>query len=164
MALCGERMQASRGRVPDYPIWYCDRYPVSQIRKPDVHPDGRPQDEADAWKWPYREVLKRSIQEHGLLNPLIILNHPDRMRYEKQGDRWIRTGRNRLDAITQLGWTHVPAIVTGECPYECERVHPEDVQAYFREGEIIFDEVGPRLIRATRLKKVHEMDWTQYGE
>ncbi len=52
------------------------------------------------------EDLARSIQENGLLQPLMVRPSPS------GGDRWeLVAGERRLRAVTQLGWTEVQALV-----------------------------------------------------
>lgn len=107
-----------------FEIWYCPEFPVGAINfsKKVFRPD---------WDH-YRPGLLENIKENGLINPLILLNHRPVEQYESM---WLKTGNNRMWAIRELGWTHVPAIVTGECPFEPkEKVEPEDLPKYFRDG------------------------------
>ncbi len=52
------------------------------------------------------EELARSIQENGLLQPLMVRPGPG-----GRGDWELVAGERRLRAISQLGWTEVPALV-----------------------------------------------------
>lgn len=117
-----------------YQIWYCPEYPVSKINS------SKKVDRTGREDW--RRALAENIREHGLANPLIILNH----RPPKFEARWLMTGTNRLWAIKHLGWETVPAIVTGNCDVEPRfPVEPEELQTYFRDGEVYFGTHGPRL-------------------
>ena len=122
-----------------YPIWYCEEYPVEAIRISKLVPrEGRE-------KW--RLALAEDIRKHGLVNPLIILNH--RGDKHPDGHHWLMTGTNRHWAIQHLGWKTVPCIVTGDCEFSPKVVvYPDKLQEYFPDGEVYFGTHGPRL-RAT---------------
>ena len=117
-----------------YDIWFCPEYPVEAIKvSTRVLREGR-----EEW----RLALAENIQECGLVNPLIVLNH----RGDRAADHWLMTGTNRHWAITKLGWSHVPCIVTGECEFEPKvKVDPKDLQSYFPDGEVYLGTWGPRL-------------------
>lgn len=117
-----------------YDIWFCPEYPVEAIRVSDkVVREGR-----DDW----RLALAENIQECGLANPLIVLNH----RGKGFEHNWLMTGTNRHWAITHLGWDTVPAIVTGDCEFEPkEKVTWDTIQSYFKDGEVYQGTYGPRL-------------------
>lgn len=86
-----------------------------------------------------RRGLAADIARRGLLNPLIILNHPRR----KCRDWWLMVGQNRLAAVKALGWETVPAVVTGSCPYPAQELESwEDVLLFFRDGEPYLSEYG----------------------
>ena len=90
----------------------------------------------------WRLALADNIQKRGLVNPLIVLNH----RGDRAANHWLMTGTNRHWAISHLGWTHVPCIVTGECEFDPKvKVDPKDLQSYFPDGEVYFGTWGPRL-------------------
>ena len=139
----------------DYDIWYCPSFPVSKIN------------ESRRFTSKGRDALRLKLAEHinknGLLNPLIVLNHRPirRDKESRHGPNRCRTGRNKLAAILHLGWATVPAIVTGNCPYQPRALaDPITLHNYFRDGELIFDDEGPRLISATRLVNAVNMDLT----
>lgn len=117
-----------------YDIWFCPLYPMDAIKvSTKVDRDGR-----EDW----RLALAINIQECGLVNPLIVLNHRD----SSLEDHWLMTGTNRHWAIEYLGWNHVPCIVTGECEFSPKvKVKPEDLQSYFKDGEVYIGAWGPRL-------------------
>lgn len=117
-----------------YDIWYCPLYPVDAINVSNqVDRTGR-----DEW----RAALAENIQQCGLVNPLIVLNH----RGDKAKDHWLMTGTNRHWAVKHLGMTTVPAIVTGECEFEPKiKVELENLQSYFPDGEVYIGTHGPRL-------------------
>ena len=117
-----------------YDLWFCPLYPVDSIRVSDKVPrEGR-----ENW----RLALAENIQECGLVNPLIVLNH----RGDKAEHHWLMTGTNRLWAVRHLGWERVPVIVTGECEFEPKvKVELEDLQSYFKDGEVYIGAYGPRL-------------------
>lgn len=119
----------------NYPIWYCPQYPIDLIRTSKKVPrEGR-----EEW----RIALAENIAEHGLINPLIVLNHRDPSAWEHH---WLMTGTNRHWALQYLGWEYAPAIVTGEHDgYGVELVSPSEIGKYFRDGEIYFGTTGPRL-------------------
>lgn len=115
-----------------YDIWFCPEYPIEAIKVSTKVPrEGR-----EDW----RLALAENIRKVGLVNPLIILNH----RGPRYGDHWLMTGTNRHWALTHLGWTHVPCIVTGECEYNPKEI-VTDLQSYFKDGEVYLGYHGPRL-------------------
>lgn len=107
-------------------IWYCPTYPIEAINASDkIVKEG-----IEEW----RPALARNISEQGLVNPLIILNHRDPVRYKS---RWLKTGNNRLWALKHLGWTHAPCIVTGTCEFEPKlKLSFDEAKSYFRDGEL----------------------------
>ena len=117
-----------------YDIWFCPLYPAEAIRvSPKVPREGR-----EDW----RLALAENIQERGLVNPLIVLNH----RGPGYEDHWLMTGTNRHWAVTYLRLERVPCIVTGECEFEPKvKVDPKDLQSYFKDGEVYLGTHGPRL-------------------
>ena len=117
-----------------YDIWFCPKYPVEAIRVSTKVPrEGR-----EDW----RLALAENIQRCGLVNPLIVINH----RGDKAEHHWLMTGTNRLWAVKHLGWTYAPVIVTGECEFEPKvKVELEDLQSYFKDGEVYIGTHGPRL-------------------
>ena len=117
-----------------YDIWYCPEYPVEAIRvSTKVVREGR-----EDW----RLALAENIRECGLVNPLIVLNH----RGDQAEHHWLMTGTNRHWAIAHLGWETIPCIVTGECEFEPKiKVEPEELQSYFKDGEVYLGTYGPRL-------------------
>lgn len=77
-----------------------------------------------------------------MVNPLILLNH----NREGMQDKWLKVGNNRMWAILQLGWKHVPVVITGaEPPYPCEKVEIEDLPKYFRDGFPVVTEQGLKM-------------------
>lgn len=114
-------MSASWPTSLPFKVWYCAECPVEAIRF-----DRTARPEREEW----RIALAENIRQNGLVNPLIILNHPRR----KCPDFWLMVGTNRLWAIRYLGWEMVPAIVTGSCPFPAVEVLPADVPSYFRDG------------------------------
>jgi len=118
-----------------YDIWFCPEYPVDAIRVSTKVPrEGR-----EEW----RIALAENIREKGLANPLIVLNHRDPQQWEHH---WLMTGTNRHWAINFLGWKTVPCIVTGECEFEPKQlVRLDELQSYFKDGEVYLADTGPRL-------------------
>ena len=112
-----------------FDIYYCPKYPIEDI-----------QYSRNVWKEgmdEFRPALARNIAEQGLVNPLIILNHRDPERYK---ERWLKTGNNRFWALKHLGWTHVPAIVTGKCDHPCVKVTLEEAKQYCKDGDLVYVE------------------------
>lgn len=134
-----------------FDIWYCPEFPVGAINFSKIvfRPD---------WDH-YRPGLLENIKENGMVNPLILLNHRPIERYKPM---WLKCGNNRMWAIRELGWSHVPVIITGECPYEPkEKVEPENIQNYFKDGYAIIDEtkmggVGSIYMRGNALPEEME--------
>ena len=142
---------------PDYEMWYCPRYPVAAIRTPPNRPNLRMHTQHVRFREARKAqlaVMTKHIKTHGLINPLIILNHPNRPNFERRGGKYLRTGRNKFWCIKQLGWTTVPAIVTGECQYERVAVTQLNLQDYFHDGNVYYDVIGPRLRGATKVRDV----------
>jgi hypothetical protein len=116
-------------------MWYVPRLPLGLISNPvDMAGDER--------KLEARLKLVKDIEKRGLLNPLIVLNHQDLRNHKPM---WVQLGTNRLWAVRKLGWTHVPAIVTGDWPLDVIEVFPETIDQYFREGKVYYRPSGPRL-------------------
>lgn len=132
-------MQVSCAK-PDYPIWYCPKYPVSVLRSGEPRPEF----------YEALKGLKRDVRARGLINPLIVLNHRDPERFKRD---WVMTGRNRLFVVKELGWETVPAIVTGDCQYKAFPVPWSYIGEYFRDGEVYFGHSGPRLRAVARFEK-----------
>jgi len=118
-----------------YDIWFCPTYPIEAI-KSSTNTDRTGREKL-------RAALAEDIRENGLVNPIVVLNHRDK----GYTDHYCMQGLNRLEAMKILEWSHVPCIVTGECEHEPKvRVNPEDLQAYFPDGTVIFGHHGPKLI------------------
>jgi hypothetical protein len=119
---------------PDYPLWYTPAYPIQRIQY----------SHKQEWshKTDHLPALLAHIREHGLINPLIILNHRDPSQYKA---RYVMTGTNRLWCVKQLGWKTVPAIVTGDCDVPATRVEWEHIDDYFPDGEVYLGSQGPRI-------------------
>jgi len=119
---------------PNYPIWYCREYPVKACTFSTRTSFDR-EDEL-------RPVFLEHIRTHGLINPLIVLNH----RTDSYKRRYVMTGNNKLWAVRTLGWETVPAIVTGDCEFECEPVDWDYILDYFPDAtEVYLGNHGPRL-------------------
>lgn len=104
-------------------MFYAPLFPV-----PEINFDHTPRPEREAW----RLALAADIEANGLVNPLIVLNHPR----PKCPDMWLMVGTNRLWAVRHLGWKHVPAVVTGACPYPNVEVGTwEELQNLFKDGQ-----------------------------
>ena len=131
------------GKPGTYDTWYCEKYPTANIRNPE-------DTKLFPWRDALRPVLADNIAEHGLLNPLIVLNHRNKRKYK---DPWILTGLNRLNAVRRLGWETVPCIVTGECPYDKIAVHPEELHHYFRDGSVSYEYGWPMLVGACKFRQ-----------
>ncbi len=121
-----------------FEVWYVPAYPISQIN----HTKHDHQHHALL-----RARLAENIARQGLVNPLIVLNHPR----EKCPPNWLMVGTNRLWALKHLGWTHAPCIVTGPKPvYESVPVAPKDVPSYFRDGDPYVSAYGIALRNTTK--------------
>lgn len=108
-----------------FDIFFCAEYPIEDINfSTRVYHEG-------SEKW--RPALADNIREQGLVNPLIILNH----RGEGYTTKYLKTGNNRLWALKELGWTHVPCIVTGSCDHPCIKVTLKEAESYFKDGRLV---------------------------
>jgi hypothetical protein len=102
---------------------------------------------AKGWRKAYREALMADIDRRGLINPLIVLNHPR----PKCPNMWLMVGQNRLWAIRRLGWAAAPAVVTGACPVPAQEVGSwEELRALFKDGEPYLSPYGIAIRNATR--------------
>ena len=138
-----------------YQFWYVPRYPLHCLNgKLDKDPAGTQ---------PWIMGLLAAIRQDGYLkNPVIVWNHHP-LRGSKQPTWLLRAGSNRVWCAEQLGWTHVPAIVStvpGEAPpAQNYRIEPDAVQSYFVDGGNIWaNEHGFGLLRA----KKPEVTYSQY--
>lgn len=116
-----------------FEVWYVKAYPISEIdhTKHDAQHHMR-----------LRVALAENIRKQGLINPLIILNHPR----DKCPPNWLMVGTNRLWALKYIGWTHAPAIVTGPKPiYDSLPVSPAEVPSFFRDGRPYLSAYGIAL-------------------
>lgn len=106
-----------------YPVYFCRYVPVDLINYRE--PVASLSDKND-----WFPALVADIRANGLVNPLFIENRdPHSM--------WMSAGLNRLKALLEIGWTRVPAIITGQLPAGAEGVLLEtlgEVQHYFRDG------------------------------
>ena len=110
-----------------FDIHYCPEYPVEDIQASTmVYRDDHEK---------FRPALAENISKQGLVNPLIILNHRDPARYK---ERWLKTGNNRYWAIKNLGWTHVPCLVTGHCDHPSTKVTFDEAQELIKDGTLIY--------------------------
>ncbi len=121
-----------------FEVWYVPQYPISAIDH--TKHDARHHAEL-------RARLADNIRQNGLVNPLIVLNHPR----EKCPPNWLMVGTNRLAALKMLGWRYAPCIVTGPKPvYESVPVASKDVPSYFRDGEPYVSAYGIALRNTTK--------------
>ncbi len=119
--------------VLPFEVWYVPEYPIEKIDHT-KHPPGHRID--------LRVRLAENIRLQGLVNPLIVLNHPR----EKCPPNWLMVGTNRLWALKHLGWTHAPAIVTGPRPvYPAVPVTPAELPGYFKDGRPYLSAYGIAL-------------------
>lgn len=119
----GELHLAPWPDVLPFDVWYVERFPIAAINH-------TPAPSAQH-RVPLRVALAENIAKQGLINPLIVLNHPR----DKCRPNWLMVGTNRLWALKYLGWTHAPAVVTGPEPeYPSKALAPADVPAYFKDG------------------------------
>ena len=151
-----------------YQFWYVPRYPLNCLNgKLDKDPAGTQ---------PWIMGLLAAIRQAGYLkNPVIVWNHHP-LRGSKQPTWLLRAGSNRVWCAEQLGWTHVPAIVSldprdqirsGIGCLHAEKllgmpatlIRPDAVQSYFVDGGNIWaNEHGFGLLRA----KKPEVTYSQY--
>ena len=135
-----------------FDLWYVERFPVARLGgRLDKDPEANP------WVLGLLDAIRR---EGRLLNPVIVWNHHP-MRGGKQPEWLLRAGSNRVWCAEQLGWTHVPAvvstartdlmariIVTGLAP---QPVAPENLQSLFPDGGSLWaNEHGFGLLRAKK--------------
>jgi hypothetical protein len=122
-------------------LWYCATYPVDQLSAGPTELTHRA---------PYLPALLEHIRQHGLINPLIVLNHRDPAAFVP---RTVMTGTNRLWAVRQLGWRTVQALVTGRVDDVLQFVTPvplrnlQDAQRFFKDGELYMSASGNPRIR-----------------
>jgi hypothetical protein len=123
--------------VPSNPlpfrVFYCPEMPLDAINH----------DQSDkGWRQGFREALAADIAARGLVNPLIVLNHPR----PKCADMWLMVGQNRYWALRHLGWSTAPAIVTGSCPFPARELTTwAEIVAQFRDGEPYLSPYGIAL-------------------
>lgn len=126
--------------MSDFPfrVSYCPEYPISGIDF-----DRTPRPERDGW----RSALASNIEANGLVNPLIVLNHRP---LNEASPNWLMVGTNRLWAVRSLGWTTVPAVVTGDCRYPCSEVPTwEELGKLFKDGLPYLSGFGIALVGTT---------------
>lgn len=129
MAL-GELHLAPWPETLPFDVWFVPEFPISGINH---NTKSRPERTA------LRVALAENIRTHGLVNPLIVLNHPR----PKCPDNWLMVGTNRLWALKYLGWTHAPAVVTGPTPaYPARAVAPAEVPGLFKDGRPYLSSYG----------------------
>jgi len=107
-----------------HPAHFCRRVPIELIQWREPVQSLRPKDE-------WFPALVEDIRKNGLVNPLFIQNHGEH-------SMWLATGLNRMAALVEIGWTHVPAVINGPLPPGVEGTvlrTLEEVQACFRDGK-----------------------------
>jgi len=134
--------------VDRYNLWYIPHFPMDL-------PLRRPRDRKLKW----RVRLLESIQEEGLRYPILIYGHSPKGAFNmhRWGDAnegrnpsmYIAFGTNRYWALEQLGWTHMPVIISlnkGRKPSrnwgESTLVRPQDFHNYAPPGRIFVQEHG----------------------
>lgn len=118
-------------------VFFCPELPIGRINH-----DARPKPEREA----FRLALARDIEARGLINPLIVLNHPR----PKCANMWLMVGQNRLWALKHLGYLAAPAVVTGSCPVPAREVLTwEELRALFKDGEPYLSAYGIGLRNTT---------------
>lgn len=76
--------------------------------------------------------MASDIEANGLVNPLIVLNHPR----PKCPNNWLMVGTNRLWAVRHLGWKTAPCVVTGACDEPSVELHTwAELEAMFKDGQ-----------------------------
>ena len=109
--------------------------------------------------------LKADIAREGQFrNPVIVWNHHS-LRGKKQPYWLLRAGSNRVWCAEQLGWTHVPAVVSTATEYDARtlaqcatlfHVEPALLQTYFRDGGNVWaNEHGFGLLRAKKPQETY---------
>jgi ParB-like nuclease family protein len=122
-------------------LWYCCTYPVAALSAGPTEFSHRA---------PYLPALLEHIREHGLVNPLIVLNHRDPKSFVP---RTVMTGTNRLWCVRQLGWEIVPALVQGPVDDVWHLIGPVPVrdirhaQQFFSDGELYMSASGNLRLR-----------------
>lgn len=131
-----------------YDLWYVQAFPLAEM-------GGRLDKDESNYHWLLG--LKADIQAEGRFrNPVIVWNHHEHRLTGKQPAWMLRAGSNRVWCAEQLGWTHVPAVVStvkGEVPpaVSFHRISPLTVQDYFPDGGRIWaNEHGFGLLQAKR--------------
>lgn len=114
-----------------YRIYYTPAFPLSKL-------NGKlDKDYQGAQKWIMG--LLADIREAGCFrNPVIVWQH-HKTRGVKQPHWLLRAGSNRVWCAEQLGWTHVPAVVTTDTDpldflADYEEIYPRDLPRYFPDG------------------------------
>lgn len=140
-----------------YSLWYVPAFPLDVMGgKLDKDIEERP------WLLGLLDDIRRAGR---FRNPVIVWNH-HKLRGTKQPGWLLRAGSNRVWCAQQLGWAHVPAVVScvledqirdghGFCHFAGggrwpgERIRPEDLQSYFPDGGNLWaNEHGFGLLRA----------------
>jgi hypothetical protein len=89
-----------------------------------------------------------------MLNPIVVLNHRNPAEWERS---WVWVGANRVWCARQLGWAHVPALVTGECRFPCTQVEWSRIQEHTCDGQFYIDRNGWLKLRGMTDFKKGEM-------
>lgn len=122
-----------------YPVHYCEEFPLNKLRYKDLWAV----DEAGR---PWRAALRDDIKERGMRTPLIVWNHhleDPMLRHMSKKPYILMNGRNRMWALIDLGYTHAPAIVSGECEYpSIELANADELRRYWPDGTLIVTDKG----------------------
>jgi hypothetical protein len=137
-----ERIQCD---VP-YSLWHIPQFPINMLGgRLDKDP------EKDTWLQGLYEDLKSS---ETFRNPVFVWNHHAGRLTGKQPSWLLRAGSNRVWCAEQLGWTHVPAIVStvGEAPTkDAEEIAPYAMESYLNDPGVCWaNDYGFGLLQVAR--------------
>lgn len=127
----------------DYPIWFVPEFPLEILRWRDLGV-------LDPLGLPWRTALVEDIRKRGVKCPMFVCNH--QMMRNAAGQPLfadlamvvnkpfhLRVGRNRRWALRQLGYTHCPALVTGDLAPEMQGQligTPDSLQRVWPDGHV----------------------------
>jgi ParB/RepB/Spo0J family partition protein len=105
-----------------------------------------------------RAQLRDSIQRRGLIHPIAVTRHVEKVESESYEYQLVVGGR-RLSCCTELGWTHIPAQIAEECS--------KREQKAIELEENLYKADPPAADREEAILQIHELfevdrpDWDQ---
>jgi len=136
--------------APGYKVHYVEEFPLDKLRYKDLW-------ELDELGRPWREALRDDIKERGMRTPLIVWNHHmgnPHLQHMSKKPYILMNGRNRMWALVSLGYTHAPAIVSGECEYPSIEIrNASELRPYWSDGTLMVTNKGLEVFGKTDPRK-----------